>query len=163
MDGGQRHSRRRSSLPISSNLQRPNTGSAPLQIRNVPAPLPTPAPLTPPASAGLRIPKNENTTEMISRPPTPGPSPTLDPDFSELNLDGEEGDLLLEKGKARARDGELVGPDLRRESSVEDNSMCTLEYGVSGIIADESRPLQPASPVSEVRQIATKRVFKRIA
>jgi hypothetical protein len=26
-------------------------------------------------------------------------------------------DTFLEKGKARARDGELVGPDLRRQSS----------------------------------------------
>jgi hypothetical protein len=27
--------------------------------------------------------------------------------------------MFLEKGKARARDGELVGPDLRRQDSVD--------------------------------------------
>lgn len=75
---------------------------------------------------------------MISRPPTPGPSPTLDAKFPELylrNEAGEEGghigDVLLEKGKARARDGELVGPDLRRESSVDENSKYTGALSVS--------------------------------
>ena len=45
------------------------------------------------------------------------------------DTDGQEGDqmgdVLFEKGKARAGDGELVGPDLRRENSVEENSMFT--------------------------------------
>jgi hypothetical protein len=34
---------------------------------------------------------------------------------------GEGMHVLVEKGKSRQKDGELVGPDLRRESSVDDN------------------------------------------
>jgi hypothetical protein len=45
-----------------------------------------------------------------------------------LDIDGDtdmdEGvGRFLEKGKARAKDGELVGPDLRRQDSV-DNGKC---------------------------------------
>lgn len=65
--------------------------------------------------------------ELISRPPTPAPSPTLLSRCIALDLDGDgdtdmedQGvDMFLEKGKARARDGELVGPDLRRQDSVD--------------------------------------------
>lgn len=68
--------------------------------------------------------------ELISRPPTPAPSPTLLSRCIALDLDGdgdtdmeEQGvDMFLEKGKARARDGELVGPDLRRQDSVDNGT-----------------------------------------
>lgn len=66
---------------------------------------------------------------MVSRPPTPAPSPTLGTNRSGLTPEPEDEthgsptDALVEKGKARARDGELVGPDLRRESSAKESGM----------------------------------------
>lgn len=94
----------------------------PIQIRNVPAPLPTPAPSTPPFTADsislsrLRV-NSTDMVELVSRPPTPAPSPTLS---SSKYLDDGGVDVLAEKGKARAQDGELVGPDLRNEASLAD-------------------------------------------
>jgi hypothetical protein len=63
--------------------------------------------------------------DLVSRPPTPAPSPTLLSRYIALDIDGDTDmedqgvDMFLEKGKARARDGELVGPDLRRQDSVD--------------------------------------------
>lgn len=66
--------------------------------------------------------------ELVSRPPTPAPSPTLSSRFDTEDLDLQKGpggmDVLVEKGKARASDGELVGPDLRNEASLADDGEC---------------------------------------
>jgi hypothetical protein len=99
----------------------------PIQIRHVPAPLPTPAPSTPPQSGDpiLKAPGGAESVDLVSRPPTPAPSPTLLSRYIALDIDGDTDmedqgvDMFLEKGKARARDGELVGPDLRRQDSVD--------------------------------------------
>ena len=106
---------------------RPSGRPDPIQIRHVPAPLPTPAPSTPPMSGHSmsKLPSTEG-VELVSRPPTPAPSPTLVSRYLALDLDNEEHDgveMFMDKGKgkSRARDGELVGPDLRRESSIDDN------------------------------------------
>jgi len=93
----------------------------PIQIRHVPAPLPTPTPSTPPQSGDPIMKPTTETVELVSRPPTPAPSPTLVSRYLALDLeddplepDAQGVDTLLEKGKSRAKDGELVGPDLRR-------------------------------------------------
>ena len=77
-----------------------------------------------------KLPSTEG-VELVSRPPTPAPSPTLVSRYLALDIDNEEHDgvdTFLDKGKgkckSRARDGELVGPDLRRESSIDDNGEC---------------------------------------
>ena len=63
--------------------------------------------------------------DLVSRPPTPAPSPTLLSRYIDGDTDMEEQgvDKFLEKGKARARDGELVGPDLRRHDSVDNGKL----------------------------------------
>lgn len=98
----------------------------PIQIRHIPAPLPTPAPSTPPQSGDPIIKPTTENVELVSRPPTPAPSPTLVSRYLALDIEDdpmdEQGvDAFLEKGKARTKDGELVGPDLRRQDSA--NSM----------------------------------------
>lgn len=99
----------------------------PIQIRHAPAPLPTPAPSTPPQSGGpiLKPPGGVESVDLVSRPPTPAPSPTLLSRYIDGDTDMEEQgvDKFLEKGKARARDGELVGPDLRRQDSVDNGKL----------------------------------------
>lgn len=98
----------------------------PIQIRHIPAPLPTPAPSTPPQSGEPTIHPTTENVELVSRPPTPAPSPTLVSRYLALDLEddpmdqgqGDQGvDSFLEKGKSRAKDGELVGPDLRRQDT----------------------------------------------
>jgi hypothetical protein len=116
----------RINLPRSSSNLDPTYRSSrpdPIHIRHVPAPLPTPAPSTPPQSGDpiSKLPVTD-TVELVSRPPTPAPSPTLESKYMAMDIEEdvirEQGvDTFLEKGKARARDGELVGPDLRRQSS----------------------------------------------
>jgi len=99
----------------------------PIQIRHAPAPLPTPAPSTPPQSGDpiLKPSGQGEGVDLVSRPPTPAPSPTLLSRYIALDISGdtdveEQGvDVFSQKGKGRARDGELVGPDLRRQDSVD--------------------------------------------
>jgi hypothetical protein len=120
--------------PPSQPTYRPTGRPDPIQIRHIPAPLPTPAPSTPPQSGDPISRLAPEGVELVSRPPTPAPSPTLVSRYLALDIDGEDHDvdghgvdMFLDggKGKGRARDGELVGPDLRRESSIDDNGLST--------------------------------------
>lgn len=166
---GHRHTRRRSSLPNAPVANAGKRRPEPIQVVHVPAPSLGAAMPTPPPSADSKLPTKEMAElDIGDRPPTPAPSPTPDrkrPDLTpepDEQTNGSPTDALVEKGKARARDGELVGPDLRREGSFGDSGTSTQDtFSRGGLLTASARSQGSAITLSTFRQIPARRVPHR--